>query len=818
MFRNIFKFLAVVLLLILFAFTQNSWAQLTGTKNIPGDFTTLAQAIDTLNALGVGSGGVTFNLLAGNPETAPVGGYSITSLTGSSSNQIIIQGNGNTITAFAPQTEGSTSDAIFKIIGGDYITIQGFTLQENAGDTVITPVLSNTMTEFGVLLVHVSATDGCQYNTIQNNIISLNSSYPNSVGVFSTSASSPAFTALDATSIAGTNSNNKVYGNTISNVAYGIYFICPPTTATVFETGNDIGGSALSTGNTITFGCDTSITATNWNRSTTTTIIGGIYFRNGFGNNVRFNSVTSNALAYAQTSVLGGIVLSASASPTGVTYTTTFSDNTINLTNIGTVTGTYGVDFGSSIGVSTGAIVANNNNITITQNSIAAVSYTLVGIRAANISSTNTLNNNTVTINQNPENTGSVTCAVTGITAAGVGTTVNVNNNIITFKQATPGGTATYGSGAITYINVSAGSGNVNVNSNQLLTTGSTIRSTGTCVGVSHTSGTITVGLTINLNTINIDRVAGSGTITGTDESTSPNTIAHTITNNSITFTSLSGGTTANGIATLGGNGAGTVNAINGNTIIISGTHIGNSIGIQTESSLGNMNNNSVTISSAGPDLVAYKVEDASEYTIAGNSVSLTSSTTSPNSMMGFNLVSTGNCHVYNNTFTAMNFTGIITGSPWIAGINCSITITIGASNIYDNIITNITVGAPTSSANPTVSGIVISRGPSINVYRNKIYGIVSNCTGTTGVVNGILLPYGGTKKTIYNNLIADISAPASASVDAIRGISITYDYSNTTNNIYYNNIFLDASSTGANFGTSGIYHIATISAYKFKT
>ena len=45
-----------------------------GTKNIPVDYATLALAIDSLNLQGVAPGGVTLNLLAGNPQTAPVGG------------------------------------------------------------------------------------------------------------------------------------------------------------------------------------------------------------------------------------------------------------------------------------------------------------------------------------------------------------------------------------------------------------------------------------------------------------------------------------------------------------------------------------------------------------------------------------------------------------------------------------------------------------------------------------------------------------------------------------------------------------------------
>ncbi len=119
-------------------------AQLMGTKNIPGDYATLAAAITDLNTQGVGAGGVTLNLLAANPETAPAGGYvigdtgSLVLTTTSMSSPVIIQGNGNTITASGAQTVGNLNDAIFKLIGADWVTITGFVMQENAANTVTT--------------------------------------------------------------------------------------------------------------------------------------------------------------------------------------------------------------------------------------------------------------------------------------------------------------------------------------------------------------------------------------------------------------------------------------------------------------------------------------------------------------------------------------------------------------------------------------------------------------------------------------------------------------------------------------------------------
>ncbi len=97
--------LATTAVFALLGFVSPAMAQLTGTLNIPGNYVDLATAINDLNAQGVAAGGVTLNLLAGNPQTAPAGGYvvggagSLVLTTTSNTSQVTIQGNGNTITA-----------------------------------------------------------------------------------------------------------------------------------------------------------------------------------------------------------------------------------------------------------------------------------------------------------------------------------------------------------------------------------------------------------------------------------------------------------------------------------------------------------------------------------------------------------------------------------------------------------------------------------------------------------------------------------------------------------------------------------------------
>jgi len=233
-------------------------AQLSGSKNIPGDYATLAAAITDLNTQGVGAGGVTFNLLAGNPQTAPAGGYviggagSVVLNTSSAANPIVFTGNSNTITAPTPQASGALNDGIFKLIGADWVTIQGFTMLENAANTT-TAAGTNNMTEWGVALLYVTATDGAQNDTVQNNTIDLDRTYQNTFGIYSNSTHTDAAVTASATATgaAGGNHNLKVYTNNITDVNNGIVVV-GPTAAADQNTSIDIGGVALATGNTIT--------------------------------------------------------------------------------------------------------------------------------------------------------------------------------------------------------------------------------------------------------------------------------------------------------------------------------------------------------------------------------------------------------------------------------------------------------------------------------------------------------------------------------------------------------------------------------------
>ncbi len=154
---------------------------------------------------------------------------------------------------------------------------------------------------------------------------------------------------------------------------------------------------------------------------------------------------------------------------------------------------------------------------------------------------------------------------------------------------------------------------------------------------------------------------------------------------------------------------------------------------------------------------------------------------------------------------------------------------------IFDNIISDISNGSGNfsaidlgSSTTRTVSGNQISNintggtftainsgsgNTTGSFYRNNITNInTSSTSGSFGICNGILIS-SGTSVYIYNNFISDINTPLSVSTDAIRGISLTSTQTNSIIGLYYNTIYIEASSTGGTFGCSGIYHTAQSTA-----
>jgi hypothetical protein len=192
---------------------------LSGIKTIGagGDYTTFTAAINDMNLLGIGEGGVTFNVTSGASfvEDPPA-----ITVTGTSTSPIVFQKSDVAHAVLVPTGGAGTSDFGICVIGGDYFTFDGIDIINNSAYQL----------EYGFFF-NGSITDGVNYNTVKNCSISLNTSNYLSTGIcLSTAGSNPI----------NKNTNNQFYNLAISNVGYGVSMLGSSTSG-VEDTGNEVG-------------------------------------------------------------------------------------------------------------------------------------------------------------------------------------------------------------------------------------------------------------------------------------------------------------------------------------------------------------------------------------------------------------------------------------------------------------------------------------------------------------------------------------------------------------------------------------------------
>jgi trimeric autotransporter adhesin len=802
------SFIRLMAFLLLLTTQLTTWGQVTtnGSSGLAATYPTLDAAITALNGATI-TAPVTITLQTGNPQTAPSGGYAITA-TGTAANTVSIvgAGSGSIVTASAAQVAGTVTDAVFKIIGGDYITLSNFTMQENAANTTAA-VATNNMTEWGVALLYATVTNGAQNNTIQGCTISLNRTYLNTCGIYSNTRHSAtlATTAAEVTSAAGSNSNNKIYTNTISNVNTGIAFIGAGTTLAAIDSGNDIGGSSAATGNTLRdWGGGAAPTAYI---SLTANV--GIFTNQQINDNISYNSVTSASGLAITTTAMTGIIRSYTvAVPAATTVSTaTFNNNTVSVSAAPTTAQVAGIIISSATGTSAATTISvNNNTITGSITGTAATSAAFVGILGTTGPGTLNINGNTVS--------GVTTTATTGAFIGiqqqtnGVVNVLNINNNKI--------GDAT--SSAITF---------------------STAANSGGVVGlaVTSTGAAATCALTMTGNDVRgiVHTVVGSGAntyITNASATLSQNISNNTFTNlninttASVTFISNSVTVPANGTQTVSNNSI--VTAFNkagaGGTITLCTSSFASSVAGAT---INHTNNNFSNITVTGATTIAgWSSTDGTtaNKTYSANTFSNWTGGTSGITVMNINYGggNGGNGNVLsNNTITNITGQGAITGislgalattqtvtnntitgltSTGTGGAVTGITSAAQTGNVFGN-----TIGGLSTTGAFSVNGIVVSASATAStVYKNKIYNLeASNAAGTA---NGLSIT-GGLLVTGYNNLIGDIRTPnataaTAAAANSLTGINVS---GGTTVNLYNNTVSLSGTSAGALFGSSGI-------------
>ena len=177
------------------------------------------------------------------------------------------------------------------------------------------------------------------------------------------------------------------------------------------------------------------------------------------------------------------------------------------------------------------------------------------------------------------------------------------------------------------------------------------------------------------------------------------------------------------------------------------------------------------------------------------------------NTFTGMTLTATSNANLYplyiSNTPTSpssvySNMISSITSSGTNLINAVSVSETVNTCNIYSNLINAISGNAA------QVMGISLNNNTATtaNCYQNNIY----NCSSTNAaaLIAGIDA-VAGTANNVYNNVISDLRATAATnnSTLSIRGLEID---GGTNAGFYYNTVYLNAVSSGTNFGTAALF------------
>ena len=773
------------------------------TYNVPsscGGFPTIAAAVSYLNGNGVtGAGDVTIAVAAGYSESVPATGLVLTA-SGTATNQIkfVINGVGTATINAGTGGTGTPStaviDAMFKIVGGDYITIDGFTFTD--GNTANPATM-----EAGVALLKADGTNGSQYNTISNNTFNMQrvnnaalggARVDGAVGVAIYNTTNAASAAVATTAASGANSYNKVYGNTFNGGNTGVALIgfADATPFNYADRGNDIGGTSVATGNQIL----------NFGGGASTNPAVGIRTLAQYDLNVSYNTINNNnGSGVNHATTLRGIYLN-----TATSAAETITHNTITVTSGGTTTQLTAIENAAGSTAASNTVDISNNSITTSYATAGATSGATYGIYNSASAANVNINSNTLAMSANTSS-GSNYAIYNG---GSVATALVIDGNSIASQAFTKAGSATFYGFYITSL-----TGTCTINNNSITGVSSSGAQTGPWAFVYKSASGTTE--TVTNNVVNNVTTATTGQVSLFYLSNS-NT-GGTIANNSITtqFTRTASGVFY-GIYNFGGPG-GTTNIHDNNfsNVSLNSTStatLGSSSGSQMifwGTGSGNptnfYNNTFNNITQAGT---------GSTYGITSNYV--------PGSVYGNSftnwtaagdvcLVTTGSSSqatsIYNNTLNTIS-------SSAVSGKIYGVYLVSNSQNnsVYGNQINNFTVSGATS---PQVHGVYVAGGSATNaVYKNKIYGLTASAAIATlnGSVNGITLA-GGTNNNVYNNYIGSLTAPLANLADVIRGINITSVAASTTENVSFNTIYLNASSTGTNFGTSGIYATANATA-----
>lgn len=519
--RNLILFFAI---LVLSMFGTAS-AQYSGTKTIGVDagFETVAAAITSINTSGIGAGGLIINVPADYTETfaSPTAGR-ITA-TGTVSDPVVFQKSGVGANPLITAGIGTTTnlDGIIVLQGSDYITFDGISLQESAGNTTTT-----TQMEFGYALLKKNATapfDGCQFVTIKNCAVTLNKAHTATIAVWAGNHIATATTSLVITATTDANSDITVDNITIANSYSGVL----------------TNGYAAATPYTL---YDQNITVKNCNITNFGGVSGTAYgIRSIYSNNfvVVSNTIDNASGGVAHIGTIYGIM-----SSTGNNSSFTARLNNIAINRASSTSSLYGIS-----NAYTGNVTINSNTLQnfIVAGGVSAAVYFINQGALVTASYSANIDSNTIGNSTSLNTTGSIYAISTSNSSPTYNCRYNTINNITRL-------TAASGSFYGHYNNGSPTTGLITVSNNTI----SNISQGGTTIfyGIHNTSAAASVWVIRNNNINSI--TSGSGITYG---------IYSTYGNNTIDNNTITGFTTTGTIYGIENGSTVTPSAVYQNTV-----------------------------------------------------------------------------------------------------------------------------------------------------------------------------------------------------------------------------------------------------------
>ncbi|WP_293889934.1 T9SS sorting signal type C domain-containing protein [Flavobacterium sp.] len=764
-----------------------------GTYAIPSScFLTVASAASYLNTNGI-AGPVVFNIAAGHSETAPSKGIGLGSATLnptlSSSNTITFQKVGGTVTLNAGVGTGTPAsaspDGILYLNGADNVTLDGLTFTD--GNTTNPATM-----EFGVAFFKLNAGDGCNNNTVKNctfnmqRVNGVSGSGPMFAGSWAIEVlnSTPAAATTNLTptnggtlATNGTNSGNKFYSNTTNGGYGGIGLsgflatvgVGPAPTAATFlgDLNNDIGGTPAA-------GATMGNSILNYGGSSTNSTA-GVRVNNQWGVNISNNTVNNNnGSGINHTTTLRGIFAQA-----GTSANATINYNIITVSSGATTSQLSGIE--NSIGATPlSNTVSINYNTIVTNYSTASSGPTYALYNNATSMANLNINNNTISLNSAATSGLNYIIAISG--AGTISNTLNINNNTLTAilsansTIATLRGIHCFGGLSTCATSIS------NNNFNGLTYTGTTGGSGDTTV-IFH--GGTPLSCTISNNNFNNLAIKTTGKIHLIYNTyTAPANGSKTISGNAIvgSFARTSGGTNGfYGYYDRGSSPSSVTHTITNNNfsnITIDPLSSGVLEGIDTEDFL----SSNPVLNITGNTMSNWTNGSGGVYAIIGDGFAGTAGTP--------NIVSN---NILNNISTQ--------GPAFVYGVY------IGSAANYVDVFNNSIsqLKGLTSTTGNYIIGVFSAGADNVRIYKNNINGLSG--IGSATIIAGIYADGAGSKETIYNNIIGDLSASASSAIypgpPAVAGIFV---FKGITCNIYNNTVYLSGTSSGTDFGTTALY------------